>query len=73
MVIRDLDFFGVPFQPHEAHAELIVDSDAVLPGSRPAQRLEPITWKRGKISQAPRLMKLIQLPSSDLFYGLKPP
>jgi hypothetical protein len=73
MVIRDLDVLGIPFQPHEAQAELIVDSNAILPGSRAAQRLQPIAGQRREIPQIPRLMKLIQLPSRDLFYGLKPP
>ena len=43
MVINNLDIFWSLTGPHKAHAKLIVNADAVLPGAITFQRLQPIT------------------------------
>src|SRR5579871_420263 len=40
VVVRNLDIVGVSLAPPEADSELIVDSDAVLPGSIPLELLQ---------------------------------
>jgi hypothetical protein len=39
MIVDDLDFVCVAIKPHEAYAELIVDSDAVLSAAVTLERL----------------------------------
>jgi hypothetical protein len=45
VVVHDFDIFGAAGRPAEAHPELIVDPDAVLPG---AVTLEGL-WRAGPV------------------------
>jgi hypothetical protein len=44
VIVNDLNFVGVGAIPVEAHAPLIVDSNAVLPLSITPEFLQAITW-----------------------------
>jgi len=45
VVVNDLDFVGISSLPSEAHAVLIVDSDAVLARAITAQAFEVISGR----------------------------
>src|SRR5262245_2007440 len=51
VVVRDLDFICVPLLPSEADPPLIVDADAMLPGSIANESLESISRRYSKILQ----------------------
>jgi hypothetical protein len=53
MVIRYLDLIGIAAAPHEAHTELIVDPNAMLPHSVSAQLLQPVPGRNTQILQLP--------------------
>ncbi len=53
MVIGYFYIEGIAVAPHEAHAELIVDSNAVLSRSVPAQLLQPVAGRDSQIFQPP--------------------
>ena len=72
MVVHDLNAVCVAIRPDEANAELVVDTDTVLPSPRAFERFQPVPGQCGKINQVARLMKLIQLAASRFFHGLKP-
>src|SRR5258706_11741463 len=46
VVVHDLHVFRAAVTPHEAHAPLVVDADAVLPVAVAMQPLEPVLWSR---------------------------
>jgi hypothetical protein len=49
MVVNDLDVVGVAVSPREADAPLVVDSDAELPRTPPAELLEVIARRHAEI------------------------
>ena len=51
VVVYNLEFGGVAFRPDEAHAVLIVDSDAVLAFPVARQRFQPSSGKSRQIRQ----------------------
>lgn len=53
MVIGYFYIEGIAVAPHEAHAELIVDSNAVLSRSVPARLLQPVAGRDSQIFQPP--------------------
>jgi hypothetical protein len=53
VVIRYLYVEGITVTPHEANAELIVNSNAVLARSVIAQVLEPVAGRNSQILQPP--------------------
>ena len=61
MVVRNLNIVGVASYPPEADPPLIVDPDAVLPGSLSAQLLQAIPGRHAEVVQADRRVELPQL------------
>jgi hypothetical protein len=61
VIVYDLDIDGVPLGPYEAHAELIIDADAVLAFPVPLQSLHWITRKRRQVFQGFGLVQHGQL------------
>jgi len=51
VVIRYFHVEGIAIPPHEAYAELIVDSDAMLSHAVPAQLLQPVARRNPQILQ----------------------
>ena len=51
MATRYLYFEGIAVPPREAHAELIVDPNAMLPHSIVAQPLQPVAGRNSQILQ----------------------
>jgi len=49
VIVQNLDIFGSAIAPHEADAELVVHANAVLPGPRPGELLEPVARRRSQI------------------------
>src|SRR3990172_415140 len=71
VVIHDLHVVGVAFLPAEADPPLVVDPNAVLPGSVPFQRLQLIAGRGGKVPQRSRAMQIEELASGRAFDGLE--
>jgi hypothetical protein len=65
VVIRNLDLIGISRLPSKANTILLIDPDAVLPSSVPAQALKPISGRDSKFEQIPHLIYLIELPAGD--------
>jgi hypothetical protein len=51
LVINDLDIEDVARFPNEADAPLIINPNAVLPGTLPAKRLEAVGRWQAQVSQ----------------------
>jgi hypothetical protein len=45
MVVCDLDFVGITVLPAEAHPVLIIETNAILPGSVAAEPLQTVPWR----------------------------
>src|SRR3989304_8881488 len=58
VVIPYLHVVGVAFLPAEADPPLVVDPNAVLPGTVPFQRLQAIAGRNGKIMQGSRAVEI---------------
>jgi hypothetical protein len=65
MIVGDLNFVCVAITPHEADAESIVDSDAVLSGPAALERLQAVAGEDGQVLESMGCMQLLQLPLSD--------
>jgi hypothetical protein len=66
MVICDFNIFGTSFRPSEADAPLPVYSDAVLSGSIPLERFQPITGRYPQVFKICRNFKLSQFPARNI-------
>ncbi len=66
MVIRDLDLIGIAVPPSEAHAELIVDPNAMLTFTVAAQRPQFVTGRNSQILQSSGRVKHGQLLLRDI-------
>jgi hypothetical protein len=44
VVIHDLNIFRMPLNPAKADSELIVDADAVMPGTITLEGFQSIAW-----------------------------
>jgi len=62
VIVNDLDLLWPSIGPHEADPPLVVDSDAVLPGSIAFQRLKPITGRDSQVVKNGRGSHLAKLP-----------
>jgi hypothetical protein len=62
MVIRDLDFPGIPVSPFDAYAILAVDPDRVLASPVSGKRMELIRG-RGELPSVGRRVDLVELRS----------
>src|ERR1022692_804442 len=65
VVVDDLNVFRSFLGPDEAHPELIIDPDRMLPLSIPAQSLKLISRRRAQIIQINRSVKIAKLPAGD--------
>jgi hypothetical protein len=65
MIVHDLDVFGACVRPTEAHAELIVYTDAMLSRSITPQGLQPIARGHPQIVQSTRDLQLPELASRN--------
>jgi hypothetical protein len=66
MIVDNLDFVGIPFSPLETDTPLIIDADAVLARSIPAQLLQPIGWRASQVLQCSGVVEHAQFTQSDL-------
>ena len=66
MVIYDLDLRRAFRRPNEAHSELVVNSDRVLPLAIPRQHLKVITGRRPQIAKIASGIDVAQFPASYL-------
>jgi hypothetical protein len=73
VVVHDLNVFGSRSRPSEAHAELIVDPDAVLSGPVPLEGLQPIARRDAEIVKSARDLKLPQLAPCNSLDAREPP
>jgi hypothetical protein len=58
MIIDDFDVMRLVAAPDEADPPLVVNPDAVLPGSTTLQSLEAVTGRNAKVLQASRRVKV---------------
>ena len=65
MVVYDLNLRRTRGGPAKAHTELLVDTDAVLPGSVTLERLQAVARRHAKIIQPPRDLELPELAARD--------
>lgn len=65
MVVNDLHLLWSSFGPHEADTPLVIDPDAVLPGSVALQRLEPVSRRNAEIVKHLRGSHLTKLPQCN--------
>jgi hypothetical protein len=65
MIVNDLNIFSACVRPPEAHAELIVHTDAVLAGAIALQCLQAIARRYPEIVQSRRDLQLPQLTSRN--------
>ena len=61
MVVHDLDILGSGGGPDEAHAELVVDPDAVLARPISLERLEPIAGRDPQVIEPPAISSCLSL------------
>ena len=61
MVIHDLDILGAGACPAEAHAELVVDADAMLAGTAAFQGFQAVAGRHAQVFQPFRDLQLPQL------------
>jgi len=73
MIIHDFDVLCAPRSPAEAHAELIVHADTVLPGAVALECFEPVPWRHPEIFQPARDLQLPQLASRNGLDVREPP
>jgi hypothetical protein len=71
VVIHNLNFIRIAVTPFEADAPLIIDANAVRPGTIALQQFELISRRHAQILQPPRLMKIQKLSPCSPFDGLK--
>src|SRR5713226_5505987 len=53
VVVHDLNILRAFRRPHEAHAELVVDTNAVLTGTAALQRFQPIARRHAQVIKFP--------------------
>jgi len=66
MVVNDLDVFRPCGGPPEANSPLVVDADAVLPGTVTRQSFQAVARRRLEELQRFRSIQLRQLARGDL-------
>lgn len=66
MVVRYFDFLRAVISPSEANAELIIDSDRMLPGTVALQGFQPISGWQFQIIELHRRMEHHELATGDL-------
>ena len=67
MVINNLDIFWTLGCPYKAHAKLIVNADAMLPGAITFQKLQVITRWHTQIVENACPIELLKFSSCDGF------
>jgi len=65
VVVDDLYVFRSFLGPDEAHPELIIDPDRMLPITIPAQSFKPISRRRSQIIQVNRSVEIAKFPPGD--------
>lgn len=65
MVVRDLDLVSVAVLPDEAHAPLLIDSDAVLTHPIAAELLQAVSGWVSQVADCSCVVDHPQLPQSD--------
>jgi hypothetical protein len=73
VIIHDLDIFGASVRPTKTHAELIIDTDAMLPRAIAFQGFQSISWRHPQILQPARDVQLPQLTSRYRRDAREPP
>ncbi len=73
MVINDLNIHRAGITPHEAHALLVVDPNAVLARTSPAQGFQSVAWGRPQITQLDSIVEHLKFPLRDVLDVPEPP
>jgi hypothetical protein len=67
MIVRDLNVLGARAGPSKADTKLVVDADAVLPGTVSLQCLQPVAWRNPKVIESAGDFQLSELATGDGF------
>jgi len=65
MIVHDLNVQSISLVPPEAHAPLIVDSNAVLPGAMAGELFQPVPGRCPQIFKGRRSVQDEQLPEAS--------
>jgi len=49
MIVNDFDIVSVSVAPDETNPKLVIDADAMLPGSVTLQRLQAVAWRNPQV------------------------
>ena len=67
VVIDDFDAVWAGLSPYKANAPLPINTNAMLPGPSPGQRLQSVAGRRDQVSQFDRVIQHLQLAFRDSF------
>ena len=65
VIVNDLDIVRIGTCPSEADPPLVVDADAVLPGTRSLELLKPVRRRHSEVVQVSRPVDHVQFPQRD--------
>src|SRR5713101_1863421 len=51
MIVNDFDIVSVSVAPDETNPKLVIDADAMLPGSVTLQSLQAVAWRNAQVFQ----------------------
>ena len=71
MIVHDLNVMCLAIPPDEANPPLVIDPDAVLPGSIPLKRFEMVAGWNTKVVNLLGGMQVKQFAPRDTFDGTK--
>jgi hypothetical protein len=71
VVIHNFNVFWSTFRPFKTHAELVVDSDAMLASTITLQRFETIAWRAALEIQSRRRIEHLEFALCNFPKGLK--
>src|SRR5581483_11704478 len=66
MIVHDLDVCWAFRRPNEAHAELVVDTDRVLPPPVARECFKAIAWRGPQVAELARGVEIAQFPARHL-------
>jgi hypothetical protein len=65
VLVRDFDVVGIAISPFKTNTKVIVDSNAMLPGTISAESFQPIPGRRSQFVDRDRYVYLKQFPVDD--------
>ena len=73
MVIHNFNIVSVAVNPFEADTPLVIDPDAILTFTVPAQSFKPVAWRRKQVLKRFGSMEIIKFAPCWSFKSLETP